>query len=202
MMQNKVGEGLPESNRETLLRRYWVIISVIILVISGAWIWFSRAPSGSSSNIDISAPRKGFSAPDFTLRSSDGSSLTLSDLRGNPLIINIWASWCPPCRAEMPAMQRVYEKYRDDGFIILAVNSSFQDDPEKAQAFADELGLDFPILFDQDGNVSHLYQASALPSSYFVDRDGIIQQVVVGGPMSEALLNIRVEQLLEQAVLE
>jgi len=102
----------------------------------------------------------------------------------------------------MPAMQRVYEKYRDDGFIILAVNSSFQDDPEKAQAFADELGLDFPILFDQDGNVSHLYQASALPSSYFVDRDGIIQQVVVGGPMSEALLNIRVEQLLEQAVLE
>ena len=202
MTQNKAGEVKPESHQDKFLPRHWVIISVIILMISGAWIWFSRAPSGSSSNAGIAAPRKGFAAPDFTLGTSDGSSISLSDLRGNPLIINIWASWCPPCRTEMPAMQRVYEKYRDDGFIILAVNSSFQDDSEKAKAFANELGLEFPILFDREGNVSHLYQASALPSSYFVDRDGIIQQVVVGGPMSEALLNIRVEQLFDQAVLD
>jgi cytochrome c biogenesis protein CcmG/thiol:disulfide interchange protein DsbE len=176
----------------------WLIASVILLVVGGAWIWLSKAPPGSTSNNAIPAPRQGFAAPDFSLESADGSIVTLSELRGRPVLVNLWASWCPPCRSEMPAMQEVYEEYQDAGFVILAVNSTYQDDPNDALAFVDELGLSFPILFDADGSVSHRYQSRALPTSFVIDQEGIIQEVVVGGPMADALLRIRVEQLIKR----
>lgn len=127
----------------------------------------------------------------------DGKSFTLSDLRGQAVLINLWASWCVPCRSEMPAMQRVYEDLRAEGFEILAVNATNQDSRTAAQAFVNEMGLSYPILMDVDGLVSRQYGLRALPTSFFVAPDGIIQEVVVGGPMGEALLRIRVEQLLE-----
>ena len=117
-------------------------------------------------------------------------------MRGRPVLINLWASWCGPCRAEMPAIQRVYDQYRDQGFVVLAVNATRQDSLQAAQAFVDEFGFTYPILLDVDGVVASLYQLRAFPSSYFVDADGIIQEVVLGGPMNEALLATRVEQLL------
>jgi len=80
--------------------------------------------------------------------------------------------------------------------LVLGVNSTNQDNPQAANAFAQQLGLTFPILFDRDGSVSKLYNVRALPSSFFIDADGIIQEVIIGGPMAEALLEIRVEQLL------
>ena len=95
-------------------------------------------------------------------------------------------------------MQEVYEEYKDLGFVILAVNTTYQDDLNDALAFAEDLRLSFPILFDTDGIVSHRYQSRALPTSFFIDQDGIIQEVVIGGPMADALLRIRVEQLIEQ----
>jgi cytochrome c biogenesis protein CcmG/thiol:disulfide interchange protein DsbE len=114
------------------------------------------------------------------------------------VLINIWTSWCPPCRAEMPALQQVYEAYRDQGFEILAVNATNQDSQQDAVGFAQELGLTFPILLDSTGEVSNLYQLRSLPTSFFVDSRGIIHEVVIGGPMSEALLRTRVQQLLEE----
>ncbi len=114
------------------------------------------------------------------------------------MLINLWTSWCPPCKAEMPALQRVYEDYQEQGLEILAVNATNQDRLADAAAFAGQLGLTFPILFDEDGEVSLLYQLRSLPTTYFIDRQGIIQDVVIGGPMSEALLRIRIDQLLEE----
>lgn len=96
-------------------------------------------------------------------------------------------------------MQRVFEAYQAQGFIILAVNATSQDQMTSALEFAAEMGLTFPLLFDQSGEVSRLYQVQALPTSFFIDSQGIIQEVVVGGPMSEALLEIRVKQLLERS---
>jgi peroxiredoxin len=98
----------------------------------------------------------------------------------------------------MPAMQRVYEEYRDQGFTILAVNAAQQDSQAAAAQFAAEHGLTFPILYDLDGSVARSYQLSALPTSFFILPDGTIQEVVIGGPMAEALLRARVEQLLEK----
>ena len=99
----------------------------------------------------------------------------------------------------MPAMQRIYESYQEQGFVILAVNATNQDSPNSAAAFAVEHSLTFPILLDVDGAVSGLYRLRSLPTSFFVNREGIIEEIVIGGPMSEALLQTRVENLLEEA---
>jgi peroxiredoxin len=98
----------------------------------------------------------------------------------------------------MPAMEQVYREYAEKGFTILAVNTTYQDNPADVIAFVQEHNLTFPILLDRDRIVSEQYQLLALPSSFFIDRDGIIQEVIFGGPMAEALLRIRVEKLLEE----
>ncbi len=98
----------------------------------------------------------------------------------------------------MPALERVYQDYQADGLVILAINTTHQDELQTALDFASSLNLTFPILLDQDGEVSSLYQLQAMPTTFFVDRAGIIQDVVVGGPMAEALLRVRAEQLIEK----
>jgi peroxiredoxin len=172
-------------------------LSIALLIFGAAWISLS-APEPEQFNQAQSAPSKGFLAPDFTLTTLTGETIALSDLRGEAVLINLWASWCGPCRAEMPAMQEIHERYSDRGFHILAVNATNQDSLESAAAFVDELGVTYPILLDLDGNVSALYQLRALPSTFFVGPDGRITEVIVGGPMAEALLSIRAEELLAE----
>ena len=174
----------------------FTLTTAAILLLGVVWIGVSAASPGTTTSGAISAPKQGFQAPDFTLTARDGQTITLSDLRGSPVLVNVWASWCGPCRAEMPAMQRLYERYQGQGFVILAVNATNQDSQANALAFAQELGLTFPILWDTHGDVTKLYQVNAMPSSFFIDETGIIQEVVIGGPMAEALLITRVEQLL------
>jgi peroxiredoxin len=172
--------------------------TVLILLLGLVWIGISAALPGTAAVSGIPAPQAGFAAPDFTLSDQDGNQVTLSDLQGQAVLVNVWASWCGPCRQEMPAMENIYREYKDQGFTILAINASNQDNPAEAEAFAAEMGLTFPILFDTDGLVSELYQVRALPSSFFVLPDGTIQEVVIGGPMAEALLHTRVENLLKE----
>jgi cytochrome c biogenesis protein CcmG/thiol:disulfide interchange protein DsbE len=176
----------------------WYIFSALALLAAAAWIFASRAEPGSTTNGNIPLPRQGFAAPDFSLNTPDGQSISLSELRGRPVLVNLWTSWCPPCRAEMPAMQNAYEAYHDQGFEILAVNATNQDSQQDAIDFAGQYGLTFPILLDTSGEVSGLYQLRSLPTSFFIDRNGVIQDVVIGGPMSEALLRSRVQQLIEE----
>jgi len=179
--------------------KQWSLVYALALLLSAGWVWASKAPPGSTTYGGIPAPQKGFLAPDFTLETSSGETITLSELRGRPVLVNIWATWCPPCRAEMPALERTYKERQSQGFLVLGVNATNQDDRLSALAFAADQGLTFPILFDTDGQVSRLYQVRALPSSFFIDAQGVIQEVVIGGPMSEALLQIRAQQLLEDA---
>ena len=107
------------------LRQNWPGLLALFLALG--WIWLSRAPQGATTAGLIPAPQAGFLAPDFSLNNLDGESVRLDDLRGSVVLINVWATWCPPCRAEMPAMQRVYEDYPAQGFEILAVNATTQD---------------------------------------------------------------------------
>ena len=178
---------------------HWAIFSLIILTVSAAWIWASAAEPGDTTSGSIPAPRQGFLAPDFRLPNDKGDLVSLADFRGQPVLVNIWASWCPPCRAEMPAMQRVYEDYRDQGFTILAINTLYQDDQANANEFISELGLTFTILWDSDGVFSNQYQLRAMPTSFFIGADGNIKEVVVGGPLSEALMRVRVEELIQES---
>ncbi len=181
------------------IRQNWTFFSILVLVLSAGWIAFTPPAASDTTGGLIPAPAEGFLAPDFELQQADGQSIRLSSLRGRPILLNLWASWCAPCKAEMPAMQRAYEAYAPRGFTILAVNTTFQDDQINAIAFAESLGLTFPLLFDMDGSVSRQYRVSAMPTSFFIDSEGIIRRVVYGGPMSEALLRAEIEQMLAEA---
>ena len=180
-------------------RNFRIIFYVAILTLSLIWIYFSRIPAEAASATGKIAPHTGFLAPEISLLDSNGKEITLSELRGQPVIINFWATWCPPCKAEMPAMQRAYLDYEDEEVIILAINLINQDALPAVKQFVDEFDITFPILLDNQGTVSNTYQISSLPTTYFIRKDGVISEVVIGGPMAEALLRSRIDKLLEGA---
>ncbi|TMH09817.1 MAG: TlpA family protein disulfide reductase [Betaproteobacteria bacterium] len=114
-------------------------------------------------------------APDFTLRTMGGPNLRLQEQRGRVVLINFWATWCGPCRQEMPHLNRLYEKYRASGFVLLGVN--VDDDKRNAVDVAAKLGLKFPVLLDTDKKVSRLYELSTMPSTVLIDRDGRVRAI-------------------------
>ncbi len=183
----------PATTAQRWARGLWALVGLGLV-----WTVLSQVPAstGTTGGAPPPSPRQGFSAPDFTLTTLQGDEVTLSALRGQVVVINLWASWCPPCRAEMPALENVHRAYKDQGLTVLAVNSTFQDTPAAAVDFLSARGLTFPVPLDLDGEVSRLYQLRALPSTYFVDRLGVIQSVAVGGPLSEAAMRATVEDLL------
>ena len=117
----------------------------------------------------------GQEAPDFALRSNTGSNLRLSEYRGEVVMINFWATWCGPCRQEMPLLDDLYARYERVGFKLLGVN--IDDDARRALQMAEELNVSFPILFDEGKDVSRLYQVEAMPATILVDREGTVRHV-------------------------
>jgi len=117
-------------------------------------------------------------APDFTLKSVGGANLRLAEQRGQVVMVNFWATWCGPCRQEMPHLSRLYDKYRASGFVLLGVN--IDDDPRAAADLASKLGLHFPVLLDTDKRVSRVYDMSAMPATLLIDRDGRVRQIYRG----------------------
>ena len=174
----------------------WLGLMAALLALGVAWISVSRVPDEEAlaRNERPPAPQAGFAAPDFTLETRDGETINLADLRGQVVLLNFWATWCPPCRAEMPAIQDVYDGYRDRGLTVLAVDVGEGD--AQVAPFADERGLTFPILMDGDGAVSRRYQVRAMPSTFFIDQAGIIREVTLGGPMTEGFIESQVAGLL------
>jgi len=172
---------------------------IVLLILGAIWTVISRVNVSSSQQaLPPPNPKAGFAAPDFTLDTLDGGQLTLSRLQGHPVVLNLWASWCLPCRYEMPIIEKVFQKYKDAGLIVIGLNLTSQDSVSDIRAFVEELGLTFPIVLDRNGAVSERYQLLGLPSTFFIDQKGIIRSVVVGGPMSEATLQSNVEGLLQE----
>jgi cytochrome c biogenesis protein CcmG/thiol:disulfide interchange protein DsbE len=176
-------------------RRIWF---AGILVLGLVWVGMSADRLGASTNGLIPAPQKGFLAPDFTLETMNGEKVTLSDLRGQVVIVNLWASWCGPCRLEMPAFKKIYEEYKEQGLVILAVNSTSQDTLSAVEEFVVKFQLPFNILMDTNGTVARLYKLSALPSTFFIGRSGVISRVVIGGPLAGSTLRAEIESLLAE----
>jgi peroxiredoxin len=114
-------------------------------------------------------------APDFTLKSLDGPNLRLQEQRGRVVMVNFWATWCGPCRQEMPQLNKLYEKYRGSGFVLLGVN--VDDDTRNAASVAGKLGVKFPVLWDTDKAVSKRYDLATMPSTVLIDRDGKVRYV-------------------------
>ncbi len=176
----------------------WGAIVVGVVILGVVWIGISQVPASATTSGSIPSPREGFAAPDFTLETLEGEQITLSDLRGKAVVVNLWASWCPPCRAEMPALQAAYEADNARGLEILAVNMTYQDREQDARNFVEDFGLTFTIPLDRDGTIARQYLLRALPSTFFVGPDGVIRKVVIGGPMSEATIRSTVSELLEE----
>ncbi len=161
----------------------WVLL---LLVIGPAWIWINRVPQGLAASAGglPPAPAVGHPAPDFTLRTAAGEPLTLSQLRGTPVVLNFWATWCPPCRSELPELDAASKKYAGQ-IAIAGVNQA--EPPEAVQSFAREMDLTFPIPLDTQSQVSRDYGVRSLPTTFFIDRQGIIRQIQIG-PVTEATL--------------
>ncbi|MDH5573024.1 MAG: TlpA family protein disulfide reductase [Gammaproteobacteria bacterium] len=118
------------------------------------------------------------SADNFTLKSRSGKNIKLSEYQGQVVLINFWASWCGPCRAEMPVLEELYKRYQSKGFVVLGVN--VDDNQTKAQDLLKKIPVSFPVLFDTDKNLTEKYQVDAMPSTFMVDRDGVLRAVHKG----------------------
>ena len=129
--------------------------------------------------------QEGQLAPDFELETVHGQTVKLSHYRGQVVLINFWATWCGYCRTEFPEIQDAYERNQKKGFVVLAIN--VQDRKENVLAYAQELGLTFPVLLDPLGRASGSYQARGLPTSYFVDQEGVIVLKKVG-PVNTSII--------------
>ncbi len=176
------------------------VIAGAILLLSG---WPRRGDIRESAELEQArlgalasdAPKKGQPAPDFALRSLDGQVIRLSELRGKIVLVNFWATWCAPCRAEMPDLEAVYQQERDS-LVVLSVNVegvSIDDARRLASDFRDELGLTFPIVLDSpNGDVFQQYKLKGLPDSFFIDQNGILRDVQFG-PMNRATILKKLE---------
>lgn len=174
------------------MKKNILIISILFALISwGVYDFVNTTDEIVTVNAENlkEGLEKGNIAPDFELNTLDGSSFKLSDFRGKKIILNFWASWCPPCQAEMPHMQDFYEDKKNEDIVIIAVNlTKMERNEQSIRAFANNLGITFPIPLDVDGEIGNKYHAFTIPTSYVIDTNGLIQNKIIG-PMSYEMMD-------------
>ena len=186
------------------LHSYLGLALAIVLILGAIWVLEGgRADTAAEESITVTltgglggvTPRVGEAAPGFTLEGLSGGPLSLADLRGHPVVINLWASWCPPCRGEMPDLENLAREYRETGLVVLAVN--LQDYRSTVERYASTVGLEtIAIVLDSEGAVADRYNLTNLPTSYFVDREGNVRDVNLGA-LTERGLRAKVAKILQ-----
>jgi len=170
-------------SRIRLRKRTMYLILIAAVLAIGVIVTMTVFPREQSQQQSAtrSSPLIGKQAPDFTLPTLDGKEVSLSQFRGQPVLINFWATWCIPCRDEMPELVRAYEAHKSEGFVVLGLNLTYSDSVPGVQALASEFNVTFPILLEEDGAVvERLYRVPGLPTSVFIKRDGTIERFQVG----------------------
>jgi cytochrome c biogenesis protein CcmG/thiol:disulfide interchange protein DsbE len=173
-------------------RRWTIGIGAVMALVFGTALAIKIRPQIDLVGVGSRAPE--FRATDL----GTGRTVTLADYRGKVLLLNVWATWCQPCRVEMPSMERLYRRLGGGDFKILAVSVDEQGD-SVVTAFARELGLSFDILHDQSRAIERSYQTTGVPESWVIDRSGVIVKKVIGpsewdGPVNDALIRRLVEE--------
>lgn len=130
------------------------------------------------------SPEPGKPAPDFQFQTPEGQPSSLSDFQGKPVLVNFWATWCSPCVREMPYLQQIYEERQGKGLVLLGIN--IQESPSQVTEFMQARGLSFPVLLDTEGEATQRYNIQYIPSTFFIDKDGIIQEIKIGSFQSKA----------------
>ena len=149
--------------------------------------------AGASTEAVTPAPFAGRPAPNFTLKTTDGKTSELAGRRGRPVIVNFWATWCGPCRTEMPELQAFYDDHHPKGLELIAVN--IQESAEEVIQYRQMLGITFPTVLDRDGSVTRQYLIRGVPSTFFIDAQGTIRQVQIG-PLNRKGLNDKLARTL------
>ena len=177
--------------------------TIMTVVVLAAALFLPGVAERTAWSMGERVPAAGMPAADFTLTDLDGHQQSLSQYRGKVVLLNFWATWCKPCTTEMPAMQTTYDRLRDEGFVVLAVNELEDDDKvrEHIRAFKHT----FPVLMDRENRVANLYGVYGLPVSVFIDEAGIVQGYVKGGLLTEQKIldevaRIRGDKTLQAAV--
>lgn len=153
----------------------------------------SAAPLATPTTVVRVGPYVNYQAPNFTLNTLEEAATTLGDYRESVVLLNFWASWCIPCKEEMPVIQAAYEKYHDRGLVVLGINMTDLDERKAIEQFVRDTGVTFPILLDETGSVSTDYRVISIPTSFFIDRSGIIRHFQLGAMTEEQL-----EQYLDE----
>lgn len=164
------------------------IMILLGLIVYGVYDYYGKGSSESSSVTEEAGAgntpqgiQKGQRAPDFELKDLQGQTVKLSDFQGKKVMINFWATWCPPCRVEMPHMQKFYADYNKQGVVILAVNlTPTEENADSVLAFVKDYGLTFPVVLDEEGTTIQTYQVVAYPTTYVIDSNGVIREKFQG----------------------
>ncbi|MCB8980408.1 MAG: redoxin domain-containing protein [Ardenticatenaceae bacterium] len=190
-----VSHGRRDARRQKKARQNnMILVAALILILGGLgtiiWMSLKTAEPEPTTN-SYGAPalaQKGGTVTDFSLGSLDGSQIALADYEGEVIIMNFWATWCPPCRAEMPGINRFYEAHQDEGLVVLAINA--QEDAATVRPFIEQSGFSFPVLLDLQGRVADQYSTRSFPTTFIIDRNGVIQHVQTGEISESELENI------------
>lgn len=149
------------------------------LAIIAMLVMLNQNPSASVQDFSTVPSQVNYPAPDLSLHDLSGQVVSLIDYRGSVVLVNLWATWCPPCREEMPALQEFYNRYQNSGFVLIGIN---QEEPkELVQKFVNEFNLSFPVWLDETYQAEQKFKTMNLPSSYVIDREGMVRLLWVGG---------------------
>ncbi len=177
--------------------RFYAMLLIGVGLVSIGIMFFLLLNNTAASTQDFSTvPAKvDFAAPELTLEDLSGESVSLKDHLGNVVLVNLWATWCPPCREEMPTLQSFYEKYKANGFVLVAINQ--EETADVVEPFVKEFGLTFPVWLDIDYLAQREFNTMNLPSSYVIDRNGRVRLMWIGG-ISKKNLEKYVPDLIEE----
>ncbi len=174
----------------------FIIFAAGLILASLAWVILTPVLFPiAQSDTESAAAHPGFQAPDFSLETPAGELVALSDYAGQPILVFLWASWCPICKGTMPDLETVYQEYADQGFEILAVDMAFQDTLPTAMEYFQAQGYTYTMLIDRDGQMARDYQMHGLPTSVLVGPDGTVLDVTIGSGMSAGYLSAQLDQI-------
>jgi len=165
-----------------------ILIAILVMILTTGLL-ITGCATGSEPTAAVSN-----AAPDFQLQNLNGQSITLSDFKGKPVLINFWATWCQPCVFEMPFIQEIHDEWSDKGLMVLAINIG--DSSSEVEQFLQNHNLSLPVLLDTSKAVAQTYSIRGIPTTFFIDKEGMIQEKIIGAFPNKAAIESRLSKIM------